>query len=46
MTIAALLVFASLLAAWLAVPAERRAPRGPVEQPMRELLPEATQTAA
>jgi hypothetical protein len=40
MTIAALVVFAALLAAWLLAPAERRQPRT-AELPIVELAPEA-----
>jgi hypothetical protein len=42
MTIAALLVFGTLLATWLAVPAERRRhAEPPVPRPMAELASEA-----
>ena len=40
MTIAALIIFAALLAAWLLAPAERRQPRVP-ELSAIELVPEA-----
>jgi hypothetical protein len=39
MTIAALVIFAALLAAWLLAPAERRQPRT-AELPAIELVPE------
>ena len=45
MTIAALLVFGSLLAAWLSVPAERRR-RVPVESPTPQPAPELAAEAA
>ena len=41
MTIAALLVFAALLAAWLLVPAERRQRQAVAPQPLPDLAAEA-----
>jgi hypothetical protein len=45
MTVAALLVFGSLLAAWLGVPAERRR-RAPLASPTPQAAPEVTAEAA